>query len=81
MATRGKSVNNLNNQTTLLMAPVREHSRKPEEFYRLVESLSPGNRSILAGRPGRGGRGTTRMTDRPLRREPPVQPRQFRGEG
>jgi N6-adenosine-specific RNA methylase IME4 len=51
MATRGKPVINFINQTAFLMAPVREHSRKPEEFYRLVESLSPGNRSILPGRP------------------------------
>jgi N6-adenosine-specific RNA methylase IME4 len=28
-------------QTTMLEAPLRKHSRKPEEFYALVESLCP----------------------------------------
>lgn len=41
MAVRGKPVVTLSNQTTLLHAPLREHSRKPDEFYALVESLCP----------------------------------------
>jgi N6-adenosine-specific RNA methylase IME4 len=37
---RGRPVVTLTNQT-LLHAPAREHSRKPDEFYALVESLCP----------------------------------------
>ena len=44
MAIKGKPVVNLTNQTTLLHGEVREHSRKPEEFYKLVENLCPGSR-------------------------------------
>jgi N6-adenosine-specific RNA methylase IME4 len=42
VAIKGKPVVELSNQTTFLEAPAREHSRKPEEFYRLVEELCPG---------------------------------------
>jgi N6-adenosine-specific RNA methylase IME4 len=41
LAIKGKPVVQLRDQSTLLVAPVREHSRKPEEFYRLVERLCP----------------------------------------
>jgi N6-adenosine-specific RNA methylase IME4 len=41
MAVRGRPVVTLTNQTTLLQAPMREHSRKPDAFYVLVESLCP----------------------------------------
>jgi N6-adenosine-specific RNA methylase IME4 len=41
MAVRGTPVVTLTNQTTVLHAPVRAHSQKPEEFYALVESLCP----------------------------------------
>ena len=41
VAIKGRPVVTLTNQTTLLAAPAREHSRKPEEVYRLVESLCP----------------------------------------
>jgi N6-adenosine-specific RNA methylase IME4 len=41
MASRGRPLVTLGNQSTLLLAPAREHSRKPEEFYTLVESLCP----------------------------------------
>jgi N6-adenosine-specific RNA methylase IME4/ParB-like chromosome segregation protein Spo0J len=44
MATCGKPVVTLTNQTTALHAPVRAHSQKPEEFYALVESLCPAPR-------------------------------------
>jgi len=44
MATRGKPVVTLTNQTTVLHAPVRGHSVKPVEFYALVESLCPAPR-------------------------------------
>jgi N6-adenosine-specific RNA methylase IME4 len=66
LAVRGQPVVKLTNQTTLLTAPVREHSRKPEEFYVLVESLCPGSKVELfqrTPRPGWAGHGneTTRF--------------------
>jgi N6-adenosine-specific RNA methylase IME4 len=44
MAVRGKPIVTLTNQTTLLHAPMRAHSQKPEEFYALVEKLCPAPR-------------------------------------
>jgi N6-adenosine-specific RNA methylase IME4 len=44
MATRGKPIVTLTNQTTRLDAPMQAHSRKPVEFYDLVESLCPAPR-------------------------------------
>ena len=41
--------------TTLLHARAREHSRKPEKFYRLVESLCPGTKVRLFARTPRIG--------------------------
>jgi len=41
MALRGHPVVTHHNQSTALFAPVREHSRKPDEFFELVESLCP----------------------------------------
>ncbi len=46
LATKGKvpsfsHVKTLTNQPTILEARRREHSRKPEEFYQLVEQLCP----------------------------------------
>jgi MT-A70 len=45
----------LSNQSTLLHAPVRDHSRKPEEFYALVDSLCPGSKVELFARCERPG--------------------------
>jgi ParB/RepB/Spo0J family partition protein len=44
LAVRGKPTVKLTNQTTALIAPATEHSRKPEEFYKLVETLCPAPR-------------------------------------
>jgi N6-adenosine-specific RNA methylase IME4 len=55
MAVRGKAVVTLTNQTTALSGAVREHSRKPAEFYALVESLCPGNKLDVFGRERRAG--------------------------
>jgi N6-adenosine-specific RNA methylase IME4/ParB-like chromosome segregation protein Spo0J len=41
MATRGKPVVTLTNETTALHGAARGHSRKPSEFYALVERLCP----------------------------------------
>lgn len=44
LASRGHPIVQLTNQTTVVSAAVREHSRKPDEFYELVESLCPASR-------------------------------------
>lgn len=41
MAVKGKPKVALENQTTVIEGPLREHSRKPDSFYELVESLVP----------------------------------------
>ena len=55
MATRGKPTILLTNQTTVLEGPVREHSRKPDEFYAMVEKLCPGSKVDLFARQKREG--------------------------
>jgi len=55
MATRGKPVVNLTTQTTLLSARNREDSRKPDEFYALVELLCPGRKLEMFARETRRG--------------------------
>lgn len=55
MAVRGKPTVNLTNQTTLLRGSLREHSRKPEEFYKLVETLCPGSKLEMFSRQERKG--------------------------
>lgn len=55
LAVKGSPIVTLTNQTTLLGAPVREHSRKPGEFYTLVESLCPGTKLDMFGREPREG--------------------------
>jgi N6-adenosine-specific RNA methylase IME4 len=44
MCVRGKPTIVLTNQTTLLLAPMRAHSQKPDEMYDLIESLCPAPR-------------------------------------
>jgi N6-adenosine-specific RNA methylase IME4 len=41
LAVRGKPLVDLRAQGTALFGPVREHSRKPDEFFELVKSLCP----------------------------------------
>jgi N6-adenosine-specific RNA methylase IME4 len=55
VATRGKPVFHLTNETTELRAPRRENSGKPDEFYAVVEKLCPA--PIYAELFSRGGRG------------------------
>jgi N6-adenosine-specific RNA methylase IME4/ParB-like chromosome segregation protein Spo0J len=47
LAVRGKPVFVAGNHTTVLQALRREHSRKPEEFYAVVEATCPGARVEL----------------------------------
>src|SRR5262249_7160715 len=44
LAVRGKPTVVLTNQTTVLPAPRRAHSEKPDAFYELVETLCPAPR-------------------------------------
>jgi N6-adenosine-specific RNA methylase IME4 len=55
LATRGKPVFINGSHTTVLEAARREHSRKPEEFYALVEATSPGSKVELFARQQRSG--------------------------
>lgn len=55
LAVKGRPVVTLSNQTTILHGRVGEHSQKPEEFYRLVESLCPGSKCELFSRQRRDG--------------------------
>ena len=55
LATRGKPVFLHGNYTTVLEAARREHSRKPEEFYALVEATCPGGKVELFCRQQRNG--------------------------
>ena len=55
VAVRGKPVVNLTNQSTLIKEPRREHSRKPEGFYKLVEGLCPGSKLEMFSRQAREG--------------------------
>jgi N6-adenosine-specific RNA methylase IME4 len=42
MAVRGCPTINLTNQTTVINGAMREHSRKPDEFYQMIKELCPG---------------------------------------
>ena len=55
LAVRGKPVFLHGKHTTVLEAARREHSRKPEEFYALVEATCPGSRVELFSRQEREG--------------------------
>jgi N6-adenosine-specific RNA methylase IME4 len=55
LAVRGKPVVTLTNQSTSLAAPAGEHSRKPDKFYAMVESLCPGNKLEMFARQPREG--------------------------
>ncbi len=46
VAVKGKPFITLTNQTTVLYGKRRKHSQKPEEFFPLVESLSPARRRL-----------------------------------
>jgi len=55
MAVRGNPKVNLTNQTTVIHGPMREHSRKPDEFYRMIDSLCIGRKYDYFGRQQREG--------------------------
>jgi N6-adenosine-specific RNA methylase IME4 len=55
MAVKGKPLISLTNQTTVLQAPMREHSRKPDEFYSMVDELCVGRKLDYFSREQRDG--------------------------
>ncbi len=55
LAVKGKPKLKLTNQSTLLRAPRREHSRKPDEFYKLVDEICEGPKLDYFGRESREG--------------------------
>ena len=55
LAIRGKPVFVHGQYTTVLEAVRREHSRKPDEFYAVVEATCPGSRVELFSREHRNG--------------------------
>lgn len=57
IAARGKAASIVQSHSvrSVFYAPVREHSQKPEEFFRLVEELAPGPRLELFAREPRPG--------------------------
>jgi N6-adenosine-specific RNA methylase IME4 len=55
LAVRGSPTVTLTNQATALHGLVREHSRKPDEFYVMVEALCPGSKLELFARTERPG--------------------------
>lgn len=55
LATRGKPKVRKGSHSTMLEAPAREHSRKPDEFYELVEGLCPGRKLDMFARESRKG--------------------------
>ena len=61
---RGRPLIDLTNQTTVIHAGVkRKHSRKPIEFYEMVESLCAGSKLELFGREKRKGWDVHGMTE------------------
>ena len=55
LAVRGRPLVMLKSESTALLGKVRDHSRKPVEFYRLVERLCPGSKLELFAREHRHG--------------------------
>jgi len=55
MCIKGKPTVNLSNQTTVINGPMREHSRKPDEFYHMVDSLCIGRKLDYFSREKREG--------------------------
>jgi len=50
LAVKGKPIIDLTNQATVLFAESKEHSKKPVEFYKLVDSLCYGSKLDFFGR-------------------------------
>lgn len=46
LAVRGRAFPEVRDQRSFFYAPVREHSRKPNEFYAIVERMYPSSRKV-----------------------------------
>lgn len=55
MAVKGRPTIHLTNQTTVIHGPMREHSRKPDEFYAMVDALCVGRKLDYFSREQREG--------------------------
>jgi len=55
MAIKGSPVITLTNQTTVINGPMRQHSRKPDEFYAMVDALCHGRKLDYFSREPREG--------------------------
>lgn len=55
VATRGKPIVTLTNQTTMIREQRGQHSRKPDAFYALVDALCPGSKLEMFARSPRDG--------------------------
>jgi N6-adenosine-specific RNA methylase IME4 len=55
MSVKGSPVVNLSNQSTVIEGKLREHSRKPDEFYSMVDSLCVGTKLDYFSREQRNG--------------------------
>lgn len=55
VGTRGKPKPQARNQKNLIVAPIREHSRKPDEIYDVVENVAEGPYCELFSRSDRVG--------------------------
>jgi MT-A70 len=68
---QGQAVINLTNQTTVIASPMREHSRKPDEFYAMVDSLCVGRKLDYFSREPREGRGAVIRGWKPVQKPVP----------
>ena len=55
MAVKGNATVNLTNQSTVIYGKLREHSRKPDEFYEMVDRLCVGSKLDYFSREPREG--------------------------
>ena len=55
MAVKGKPIIDLTSQTTIIHGKLREHSRKPDEFFDMVDSLCVGKKLDYFSREPREG--------------------------
>jgi N6-adenosine-specific RNA methylase IME4 len=55
LCVKGKTVVSLTNESTALNAPLREHSRKPDEFYQIVDRICAGKKLDYFSRERREG--------------------------
>jgi len=55
VAFKGKPDFRYTHQSTVLEGPAREHSRKPEQFYAMVEAMFPGRKLDMFSRENRPG--------------------------